>query len=112
LVAIPEPEAPAGGVRRQNAPVSDSPELVRQLLKTVVAYTWFFETCDESVLEDRIAVKQMEYAAYLLGELSDADRRRLVAELSEMAAGETDQAYREFVGGFAEAIGLTDDAIE
>lgn len=86
--------------------------MVRQLLKTVVAYSWFFEMCDESVLEDRIAVKQMEYAAYLLGELSAADRRRLVAELAEMAAGETDQAYREFVGGFAEAMGLIDEAVE
>lgn len=96
----------------QNAPVSDSPELVAQLLKAVVAYTWFFEKCDESVLEDRIAVKQMDYAAYLLGELSETDRRRLVAELTEMAAGETDQAYREFVRGFAEDMGLTDDAVE
>ena len=29
-----------------------------------------------------------------------------------MAAGETDQAYREFLSGFAEAMGLTDDAVE
>jgi hypothetical protein len=84
--------------------VSDSPELIRQLLKTVVAYTRFFEACDESVLEDRIAIKQVEYAAHLLGELSEPDRQRLVAELAEMAAGEADPAHREFVEGFAEAM--------
>jgi hypothetical protein len=62
--------------------------LVRQLLKTVVAYTWFFATCDEAILEDRIALKQLEYAAYLLGELPETDRGRLVAELTELADGE------------------------
>jgi hypothetical protein len=92
----------------QAVPVSDSPDLVRQLLKAVVAYTWFFETCDESVLDDRAALKQMEYAAYLLGQLTAPDRQRLVAELAEMAAGETDPAYREFVEGFAEAMSLVD----
>jgi hypothetical protein len=89
--------------------VSDSPELVRQLLKTVVAYTWFFETCDESVVDDSIALKQGEYAAYLLGQLASPDRQRLVRELTEMAAGETDPAYREFVEGFAEAMSLIDE---
>jgi hypothetical protein len=90
--------------------VSDSPELVRQLLKTVVAYTWFFETCDESVLDDGVALKQMEYAAYLLGGLASPDRQRLVTELTEMAGGETDPAYREFVEGFAQAMGLVEDS--
>jgi hypothetical protein len=89
--------------------VSDSPELVRQLLKTVVDYTWFFETCDESVVDDSIALKQMEYAAYLLGQLASPDRQRLVRELTEMAADETDPAYREFVEGFAEAMSLIDE---
>lgn len=36
------------------------------------------------------------------------DRRRLVAELAEMATDEADHASREFVSGFAEAMGLND----
>lgn len=98
----------AGGIG-QDAAVNESRELVRQLLKVMVAYTWFFDTCEDSVLEDRIATKQMEYAVYLLGQLSEADRRRLVDELAELAALETDPAYREFVETFAESMGLTDE---
>ncbi|GAB2816571.1 hypothetical protein GCM10027176_21550 [Actinoallomurus bryophytorum] len=90
--------------------MSESPELVRQLLKAVVAYTWFFERCDESVLEDRIALKQMEYAAHLLSRLSPPDRQRSAGELAEMAADETDPEFREFIAGFANAMGLVDDA--
>ncbi|MGH3390700.1 MAG: hypothetical protein ACRDOO_17675 [Actinomadura sp.] len=89
--------------------MNESGELVRQLLKVIVAYTWFFDTCEDSVLDDRIAIKQMEYAAYLLGQLSEAGRRRLVAELVELVALETDPDYREFVETFAESMGLIDE---
>lgn len=89
--------------------MNESRELVRQLLKVIVAYTWFFDTCEDSVLDDRIAIKQMEYAAHLLGRLSEADRQRLVAELAELAALETDPDYREFVETFAESMGLVDE---
>ncbi|GAA2425637.1 hypothetical protein GCM10010191_42450 [Actinomadura vinacea] len=88
--------------------MSDSPQLVTQLLQAVVAYTWFFETCDESVLEDDTAIKQQEYAGYLLNQLSDPDKRHLVDELAALAAGETDPAYREFVERFAFAMGLVE----
>jgi hypothetical protein len=88
--------------------VSESPTLITQLLKAVVAYTWFFETCDESVLDDDTAVKQQEYAGYLLNQLSNADTRRLVDELAALAANESEPAYREFVEKFAFAMGLVD----
>jgi hypothetical protein len=106
---VVEVERPRRRQIGQNAPVSDSPELVRQLLKAVVAYTWFFDTCDDSVLDDRIAIKQTEYAAYLLGELAEQDRQRLAAELAEMATLETNKAYREFMEDFAESMGLLDE---
>ncbi|GAA0594723.1 hypothetical protein [Actinomadura livida] len=86
--------------------MTESPGLVAQLLKVVVAYTWFFEACDDSVLDDDTALKQMEYAAYLLNQLSDADKRRLLDELSALAAAESDPSEREFVQGFAFAMGL------
>lgn len=86
--------------------MSESPQLVTQLLKVVVAYTWFFETCDEVVLDDDTAIKQQEYAGYLLNQLSEADKQRVADELAALAASETDPAYREFVETFAFAMGL------
>ncbi|WP_396445141.1 hypothetical protein [Actinomadura sp.] len=88
--------------------MSEHPQLVTQLLRAVVAYTWFFETCDETVLDDDTALKQLEYAGYLLNQLSDADKQRIADELAALAAGETDPAYREFVETFAFAMGLVE----
>jgi hypothetical protein len=87
----------------------DSAQLVRQLTKVVAAYTYFFDTCDDSELDDRTALKQMEYAGYLLNQLPRADKLRLIGELSKLAAVETDPAYREFLARFAFAAGLVDD---
>ncbi|GAA4483614.1 hypothetical protein GCM10023191_005430 [Actinoallomurus oryzae] len=89
--------------------MSDSPEVVRQLLKAVVAYTRFFDTCDDGVLDDDTAIKQTEYASYLLNQLSDADRQRLIDELASLAALETDPSDREYLGTFAYAVGLADE---
>ncbi|KAB2344722.1 hypothetical protein [Actinomadura rudentiformis] len=89
--------------------MNNSPGLVRQLLQTVVAYTWFFETCDDSVLDDRTALKQMEYASYLLNQLADEEKQRLVEELAALAAAETDPAYRKFLQTFAFDMGITED---
>ncbi|MFI0484200.1 hypothetical protein [Actinomadura sp. 9N215] len=86
--------------------MSDSPQLVTQLLKAVVAYTWFFESCDETVVDDDTAIEQQEYAGYLLNQLSDADKQRVADELTALAARETDQVYREFMETFAFAMGL------
>lgn len=40
--------------------MSESRQLVAQLLKAVVAYIWFFETCDETVVDDDTALQQQE----------------------------------------------------
>ncbi|MGP4030351.1 hypothetical protein [Actinomadura sp. 3N407] len=71
-------------------------------------YTWFFETCDETVLDDNTALKQQEYAGYLLNQLSDTDKQRVIDELATLAASETDRAYREFVETFAFAMGMVE----
>lgn len=84
-------------------------ELVRQLLKTVVAYTRFCHTCDDSVLDDDTAIKQMDYAAYLLGRLAGTDRQRLVEELATLAALETHPLDREYLERFAYSVGLVDE---
>lgn len=88
--------------------MSESPGLVTQLLKAVVAYTWFFEACDDTVLDDDTALKQQEYAGYLLHQLSDADKQRVADELATLAASETDPAYREFLETFAFSVGLVE----
>ncbi|MEV4003821.1 hypothetical protein [Actinomadura sp. NPDC049753] len=88
--------------------MSESPQLVTQLLKAVVAYTWFFETCDETVLDDDTALKQQEYAGYLLNQLSDADKHRVADELATLAASEPDPAYQQFLKTFAFAMGLAE----
>ncbi|MCU1643548.1 MAG: hypothetical protein JWN03_3823 [Nocardia sp.] len=81
--------------------MKNPPDLIRQLLKIVVAHTWFFETCDEEVVDDRTAIKQQEHAAYLLGQLSEADKSWLTDELAALAATETDPAYREFLTSYS-----------
>ncbi|WP_258572091.1 hypothetical protein [Actinomadura parmotrematis] len=88
--------------------MDESPELLTQLLKVVVGYTWFFETCDDEVLEDDTALEQMENAAHLLGRLTETDKQRLIAALEELAATETNEQEREFIQSFASAMGLTE----
>ncbi|MEV5570722.1 hypothetical protein AB0L06_11770 [Spirillospora sp. NPDC052269] len=88
--------------------MDESPELLTQLLKAVVAYTWFFETCDDDVLDDDTAIKQTEYAGYLLNQLADTDKQRLVDTLATLAAAEPDQRYREFITSFAFSMGLVE----
>ncbi|MGW2307726.1 hypothetical protein [Actinomadura luteofluorescens] len=90
--------------------MSESPQLVTQLLRAVIAYTWFFETCDETMLDDDTALKQQEYVAHLLNQLSNADKQRVADELATLAASETDPTYREFVETFAFTMGLTEPA--
>ncbi|WP_433178946.1 hypothetical protein [Actinoallomurus sp. CA-150999] len=89
--------------------MNESPELVRQLLKIVVAHAVFFDTCDDSVLDADTALEQMEGAAYLLNQLAAADKKRLVDELASLAALETGPSDREYLEGFAYAVGLVDE---
>jgi hypothetical protein len=92
--------------------MDEQPELVSQLLKVIVGYTWFFESCDDETLDPDTAIKQMEYASYLLGQLGEADRSRLVRELRTLAEAEPDGGYREFVKTFAFTMGLVDEQDE
>jgi hypothetical protein len=40
--------------------VGDSPELVTELVRLAVELAWFFDSCDESVLGDNLAVQWLE----------------------------------------------------
>ncbi len=90
-------------------PVTEHPGLLRQLLKVVLAYTWFFETVDDDVLDDDTALEQTEYAAHLLNRLPAPDRDHLLAELAALAAQDPDPASRAFTESFAFAMGLVED---
>ncbi|MFD0905237.1 hypothetical protein [Actinomadura sediminis] len=87
---------------------NDSPDLVRRLLDMVVTFTWFFDTCDESVVDDDMAVKQLEQIGHAMHQLPAADKLRLVEELATMAASSTAPEYREYLEKFAHTVGLAE----
>ncbi|GAA1696914.1 hypothetical protein GCM10009733_110220 [Nonomuraea maheshkhaliensis] len=83
--------------------------LIRTLAELVVDLAWFFESCDDSTLDSRDAVRQLEWIAYKLDALSAEDRLRLIALIRERAETEADPAFREFMEGFPEAAGLNEE---
>ncbi|MEO3788499.1 hypothetical protein ABGB12_34675 [Actinocorallia sp. B10E7] len=85
-----------------------SSSLVRTLVGLVVQRDWFFEGCDDEVLDPDDAVKQLEWSAYVLGGLSETDRRAFLAVLAELTAEETDPGLRELMESYGEDTGLTD----
>jgi hypothetical protein len=85
-----------------------SSPLVRALAGLVVQHDWFFESCDDSVLDPDDAVKQLEWSAYVLGRLSEADRQAFLTVVAELAAEETDRGLREFMETYGEDMGLLD----
>jgi hypothetical protein len=64
------------------------------------------ELSPDDLLDPDIAVKELESMAYLLGQLSDSDKRELVAftraEADRVSLGD----YRDFLRKFPEAMGL------
>ncbi|MBX6382839.1 MAG: hypothetical protein IRZ07_07665 [Microbispora sp.] len=83
--------------------------LVRTLAELVADLAWFFESCDDSVLDLDDAVRQQEWIAYKLAGLTGEDKRRLTELVRERARTETDPAFREFLENFPEAVGLEDE---
>ena len=85
-----------------------SSSLVRTLVGLVVRRDWFFEGCDDEVLDPDDAVKQLEWSAHFLGGLSEADRQIFLATLAELAAEEPDPGFREFMESYGKNAGLID----
>ena len=75
-------------------------------MRAVLEAAAFLELATDDVLDPDAAVKELESMAYLLGQLDEKERRRLV----EFAEAEADRAsaveYREFLRRFPEAMGL------
>jgi hypothetical protein len=76
------------------------------LMRAVVEAAAFLELSSDEVVHPDIAVEQLESIAYLLGQLSESDKRQLVAftraEADRISAGD----YREFLLRFPEALCL------
>ncbi|WP_157520111.1 barstar family protein [Herbidospora daliensis] len=78
--------------------------LVRTLAELVMDMAWFFESCDDSVVDPDDAVKQMEWISHKLGTLPTEARTRLIALIDERA--ESEPELREFLQSLAENSGL------
>ncbi len=81
-----------------------SSSLVRALVGLVAQHDWFFESCDDEVLDPDDAVKQPEWSAHVLSELPETDRRAFLAVLAELSTEETDPGLREFMESYGESM--------
>ena len=75
-------------------------------MRAVLEAAAFLELSPDEVLDPDIAVKELESLAYLLGQLSESEKR----ELAAFTRAEVDRAssddYREFLRQFPGAMGL------
>ncbi|AWZ08707.1 MULTISPECIES: hypothetical protein [unclassified Streptomyces] len=84
--------------------------LNRALTEALVDVLWFVEGSEDEQMDPDDAVKVLEGAAHLVGDLSNDQRTEFLELLGKMAAEETDPSRREFLEDFPEAFGLLDDA--
>jgi hypothetical protein len=89
--------------RRDTATVTGVLEIVVEALLDCLM---FLELGDDEAVNPDDAVRQMEWVAHLLGDLSPADRQHLTELAEARAAREEDPDRREFLLDFPEAFGL------
>ena len=75
---------------------------MRALVNTLA----FLELSEDDVVDPDSAVKVLEHAAHLLGELDASDKDALRSFVAHEAAGEPDGPRRDFLLDFPEAFGL------
>jgi hypothetical protein len=76
------------------------------LMRAVVEAAAFLELSADGVLDPDIALKELESMAYLLGQLSESEKRQLVAFTLAEADRVSSDEYRDFLRQFPEAMGL------
>jgi hypothetical protein len=76
------------------------------LMRAVVEAAAFLELSPDEVLDPDFAVKELESMVYLLGQLSEDEKRQLVAFTRTEAERASSVDYREFLRQFPEAMGL------
>jgi hypothetical protein len=76
------------------------------LMRAVVEAAAFLELSPDEVLDPDLAVKELESMAYLLGQLTESEKRQLVAFTRAEADRVSSDDYRAFLRRFPEHIGL------
>jgi hypothetical protein len=76
------------------------------LMRAVVEACAFLELSSDDVLDSDAAVTQLESMAYLLGQLSDSEKREVVVFTRSEAERVSSETYREFLRQFPQAMGL------
>jgi hypothetical protein len=75
----------------------------------VVDMVWWLDSCGDDEVDPDSAVKMMESVAWVLGNLPDDQRERLIETIGQMAAAEADPARRRQLLVFPFSCGLVDD---
>jgi len=78
------------------------------LVRTIMHFVHFLDTCDEEVLDEDQAVSLQEEIAAMLLELGPKERARLRKVMSMVAKAEADPERRETFSGLFESMGLDD----
>jgi hypothetical protein len=82
------------------------------LMRAVVEAAAFLELSPDDVLDPDIAVKQLESMVYLLGQLSESEKRQLVAFARAEADRVSSGDYRDFLRQFPEAMGSDAETVD
>jgi hypothetical protein len=94
---------PFPGARRQGLTVRHDIHVVKALLSAA----FFLAHSDDAAIEGDLAIFELDAIAAHLQEMSAESRAAFVGQLGEIAAGERNSRFAEFVRRFAEDNGLT-----
>lgn len=86
--------------------MDDAHSMNEILARALLDAAAFFELSPDEVLDPDIAVKQLESMAAALGQLSESDKRQLVAFTQAEADRVSSDDYRDFLWQFPQAMGL------
>ena len=78
------------------------------LVRTIMNFLHFLDSCDEDVLDDDQAVSLQEEIAAILSELGAKDRTQLSKVMSSVAKAETDTGRKASFSSMFENLGLAD----
>lgn len=86
-----------------------SDPLVPVLAGLIVDIVWWLDSCGDEEVDPGSAVKMMESVAWVVGNLPDGQRERLIEVLEELAEAEEDPARTKQLRSFPFACGLIED---
>lgn len=79
------------------------------ILDSLIDCLAFFEHCDDEVLDDRIALKQLEWVAYKFDHLTYEQRLELAGHIRSRVGAYESPQMKTFVEEMPESFGLEDD---